>query len=157
LKRRAQGFTMIELITVMIVLGILSAVAIPMLTGGGNGMAGAAYRNELASGLRYAQKVAVSHRRLVCASIAANGASMTLTIAQAANASTCGTPLTSPDGTSYASRDQAITASGFALLFFQPNGTITTGGGSNAPVAAGTLAVTGQPGIRIQGATGYVE
>lgn len=157
MNRSVHGFTMVELITVMIVLGILSAVAIPMLTSGGNGMAGASYRNELASGLRYAQKTAVSHRRLVCATIAANGASMALTIAQAANSTACGTALASPDGAGYASRDPGISASGFTLLFFQPNGTITTGGSAASPLAAGTLNVTGQPGIRLQGATGYVE
>ena len=150
-----HGFTMVELITVMVLIGILTAVAIPML-GSGNGMAGSSFRNELASGLRYAQKTAVSHRRLVCAAFAAGGASMQLSIAQVAGATSCASALATPDGTGYASRDAAVTASGFAALYFQPNGTITTSGAGGAP-AAGALSVTGQKSIQIQGATGYVE
>lgn len=151
---RQFGFTIVELITVMIVIGILSAVAIPMMTG--NTMAGPAFRNELASTLRYAQKTAVSHRRLVCATVSAS--TVTLTIASVANSTVCNTSLASPDGNSVASKDSAVTASGalVGILYFQSTGTITTNSAGTV-LAAGTINVTGQTGIAVQGATGYVE
>ncbi|CAN7384188.1 prepilin-type N-terminal cleavage/methylation domain-containing protein [Pseudoduganella sp. LjRoot289] len=156
MSHRQQGFTIVELITVMVVIGVLSAVALPMLTSGGNGMAGAAFRNELASTLRYAQKSAVSHRRLVCANVTTSAVS--LTIAQAANQTACDTQLQGPDGSEVASRDAAVTATGglVGMIYFQPGGTISTNGAGTA-TAAGVINVTGQPAINIQGATGYVE
>lgn len=155
MSKRQRGFTIVELITVMVIIGVLSAVALPMLTSGGNGMAGAAFRNELASTLRYAQKSAVSHRRLVCANVTAS--TVTLTIAQITPSTSCGMALESPDGSQIASRDAAVTASGLiGMIYFQPSGTISTNGVGSA-TAAGAINVTGQPAINIQGATGYVE
>lgn len=150
---------MVELITVMVVLGIISAVAIPKLMG--NDMAGPAFRAELVSALRYAQKTAVSHRRLVCATLSPSPAytTVTLTIAQAANVSACDTALALPDGSaSYASKDSATTASSPPSnpLYFQPTGTITSDGAGTTTVA-GTITVGAQTAIAIQGATGYVE
>lgn len=152
MKQQVRGYTMVELITVMVVLGIVSAVALPRLMG--NSMAGPAFRDELVSALRYAQKTAVSHRRLVCATVAANA--VTLSIASASGSNVCNTPLPLPDGsTSYTSKDSAITATS-STLFFQAAGTITSDG-AGAATTSGSIAVTGQTAIAIQGATGYVE
>jgi len=156
LRRRQAGFTIVELVTVMVVLGVLAAVAMPRLTGN-TGFAGVAFRGDIVSALRYAQKTAVSHRRLVCASIDAS--TVTLSIAQANPSTACGVALTSPDGDPYTSKNAAITATGTFLtsgLFFQPDGRITTGG-SGATLAVGAIGVTEQADIRVQGATGYVE
>lgn len=153
---RSHGFTIVELITVMIVLGVLSAIAIPRLTGD-TSISGNVYRQEVLSALRYAQKTAVSHRRLVCATLAAQ--SVTLQIATANPAAACGTTLASPDGTSYVSRDSAVSASGNLVgttLFFQPSGLITTTGAGIVEVAD-TITITSQGTIRIDGSTGYVE
>lgn len=143
---------MVELITVMIVLGIISAVAMPRLTG--NEMAAPAFRAELVSALRYAQKTAVSHRRLVCATITANAVS--LRIASQSGLGACNTNLSLPDGSgSYASKDNAVTATA-TTLFFQPIGTITSDG-AGAATTSGSIAVTGMTSIVFQGVTGYVE
>jgi MSHA pilin protein MshC len=154
LKRRALGYTMVELITVMVVLGIISAIALPRLMG--NDMAGPAFRAELVSALRYAQKTSVSHRRLVCATL--NGNSITLAIASAGSSSACNTALSLPDGSaSYSSSDSSVTASSTTNpLYFQPSGTITSDGAGTTAVSA-TITVTGLTSIAVQGATGYVE
>jgi MSHA pilin protein MshC len=152
---------MVELITVMVVLGIISAVAIPKMMG--NDMAGPAFRAELVSALRYAQKTAVSHRRLVCATLSPSPAytTVTLSIAQGSGSSiaSCDTALSLPDGsTSYTSKDSATTASSPPSnpLYFRPEGTITSDGAGTTTVA-GTITVGTQTAIAIQGATGYVE
>jgi MSHA pilin protein MshC len=152
LKLRSLGYTIVELITVMVVLGIISAIAIPRLMG--NDMAGPAFRAELVSALRYAQKTAVSHRRLVCATVTATAVS--LSIASAGNSSACNTALALPDGSaSYMSKDSAVTASA-VNLYFQPTGTITSNGAGTITTAA-SITVTGLTSIAVQGATGYVE
>jgi len=151
------GFTLVELITVMLVLGILSAVALPRLMDN-RVLAGTSFHSDVVSALRYAQKSAVSHRRLVCATFTAT--TITLAIASANPASACDTAFASPDGAAYQSKDGSVQVSGYppgGLMYFQPGGTITSDG-AGANVFSGSIAVTGQARtIEIQGATGYVE
>lgn len=159
MKQATHGFTMVELIVVMVLIGILSAVAIPRLTGAN--MAGPAFRNELVAALRFAQKTAVSHRRVVCASLTPVNAATTITlsISQTAGTYNCGTSLALAEGsTSYTSRDPDFLASGnlVGTLYFQPTGTITADG-AGTTIVSGTITVTGQTGIAVEGATGYVE
>ena len=156
MSAKQGGFTLVELIVVMVVLGILSAVALPRMMNN-QALAGAVFQADVVSALRYAQKSAVSHRRLVCATFSAS--TVTLTIATANPSTTCGTALSSPDGTPYQSRDGSVAASGYPPggLYFQPAGTITSDG-AGATLYSGTIAVTGQgKPITIAGATGYVE
>jgi MSHA pilin protein MshC len=146
---------MTELIVVMVIIGILAAVAIPRLVGSTR-MASPTFRSDALSALRYAQKVAISHRRVVCAALTANA--VTLTIASNAGGA-CNTNLNGPDGAHYisASNDPAVVAGGLTgTLYFQPTGLITTdSGGSTA--ASGTMTITGADAITVEGATGYVE
>lgn len=153
---KQQGFTLVELVMVIVILGVIAVVALPKLTGT-SVFAGSAFRSEVVSALRYAQKSAVSHRRLVCATLTAS--TVTLTIAAANPATSCTTALASPDGTAYQSKDSTVTASGASALFFQSSGLVTSDGAGTTLVsgAAGTISITGQTDIKIEGATGYVE
>ena len=54
---RAAGFTMVELVVVMILIGVLAAIGIPRLMGDKN-MEGAVFGDQVVSGLRRAQKIA---------------------------------------------------------------------------------------------------
>lgn len=63
--RRPSGFTLIELVLVLIVMGILSAVAAPRLVSWQT-MDQQGFRDDLRAMLRHAHKVAVSQNRDTC-------------------------------------------------------------------------------------------
>lgn len=157
--RADQGFTTLELIVVMVLLGILAVVALPRLIGD-DAVAESAFHSDVVSALRYAQKTAVSHRRLVCAQLTAN--SVTLQVAASNPAAACGTALLpAPDGAAaFASTSRtSLTLSAGALpatMFFQPDGRITSDLAGSALWSA-AVTVADQPAITIAGATGYVK
>lgn len=62
--RRASGFTLIELVSVITVLGVLAAFAFPRMDT--DAYHQTVFRERVLAALRYAQKTAVSHRRPVC-------------------------------------------------------------------------------------------
>lgn len=149
---------MVELVTVMVIIGILAAIAIPRITQTSD-FAAAAYRNEVLSALHHAQKSAISHRHLVCATIGTRN--VTLTVNTGLSGPGCDSSLTSLGGNTYASQDNVVVASGAFVnasqptLFFQPNGEITDGAGN--AIVAGSIGITGLAPIRIDGSTGHVE
>ncbi len=69
---RARGFTLIELITIMILIGIIAAVALPRMSflSGWNEIG---YRDRVKATLEYARKSAVAQRRVVRVTIAGSG------------------------------------------------------------------------------------
>ena len=147
---------MIELVTVILILGILAAVALPNLSGS-SAFQAAAFNEQVRSALRYAQKSAVSHRRLVCATIAS--ATVTLNIANANGASSCTGALLGPSGSSTLAtspNSSVISISPAATIYFQPSG-IATSDGAGTTVADYSFTVTGMTAISVQGATGYVN
>lgn len=151
-----RGYTMVELITVMVVVGILAAIAIPRISDTSD-FSASAYRNEVASALRHAQKSAVSHRRVVCADLTPRA--ITLRISVTVGSSACDTGFTSPDGSNYASRNDSPAAGGAFMnqrLLFLPNGEIRLNA-AGTPFATGAITISGQADIRIDGSTGYVQ
>jgi MSHA pilin protein MshC len=157
------GFTMVELVVVMILVGVLAALGIPRLMGDKN-MEAAVFGDQVVSGLRRARAVATSHRRVVCVSIAAQG--VTLRLNGCGNA---GLALTGLADDEYATTDSALAVAPVAplgaVLFFQPDGRITSSGAGTKTVDNGSIAITatvnGQANtvrtIRVEGTTGYVE
>ncbi len=155
--RRARGFTMVELIAVMVLMGIIAAVAIPKLVGD-SAIAASAFGNQVISAVRYASKSAIAHRRLVC--LSSTSSEVKLKIATAAGAASCDSDLPGPTSDPYATTDSAVSASTTLAmpLNFQPDGTITTSAGT---VVSGTIKINAQSTlirtITIEGATGYVD
>lgn len=153
--RRSAGFTLVELVVVIIVLGIIAAVALPRMTTGE--FHAAAFHDKAVSALRFAQKTATSHRRLVCATFTAT--TLTLNIAQGNPATDCDAALILPGGAATVQSTNAGDAAFSpvpAALFFQPDGRATSDG-AGATVLNGSMAITGQTPIVVVGATGHVH
>ena len=160
---RTNGFTMVELVVVMILVGVLAALGIPRLLGDKN-MEAAVFGDQVVSGLRRAKAIATSHRRVACLSIAAQGVTMRLN-----GCGNAGLALTGLADDEYATTDSALAAVPMsplgAVLFFQPDGRVTTDSAGTTPVGNGSIAITatvdGQANtvrtIRVEGTTGYVE
>lgn len=157
--RLTLGYTMVELVVVLVLVGVLSAFALPKMQSA-MGVRDDAWRDGLLSGLRYAQKTAVSHRRLVCATV--SNTQLTLTIASVNPATACNTALAGPSGTTGAhatSSNSAATTSVApgGVIYFQPDGRVTSDGAgltaSSRVITTSGVSAT----IQITGETGHVQ
>lgn len=157
-RARASGFTMVELVVVMILVGVLGAIGIPRLLGDKN-MEAAVFGDQVVSGLRRAQKIATGHRRVVCASVGPKAVTLRLNACGSAGLAVTGLS----DG-DFATTDGVLTVT-TTTLYFQPDGRITTDAAGTTAVAGGAVAIAGDVGeqpttfrtIHVEGTTGYVE
>lgn len=148
-----RGFTMIELVTVIVVLGILAVVALPRMDTGS--YAALDFHDRSVATLRYAQKTATSHRRLVCVSFTATTLSLNIASLNTAATATCDTSLLLPglNSNTMQSRDaaNAAYASVPGSFSFNPDGSAS----ANQTISfAGTSPPTA---ISVAGTTGYVQ
>jgi len=151
------GFTVVELLAVLILVGVLAAVALPRLNAV-DGLRSDNWREQTIAGLRLAQATAVGHRRLVCASF--NGSRLQLQIAAVNPASSCSSALRGPDGSSdFGSTLPAsggVTVAPAGTIYFQPSGRATLDG-AGTQVSARSLSVSGTAAITVHGESGHVE
>lgn len=113
---KARGFTLIELITVMVLIGILAVAALPRFFDQ-NVFEARGFLDETKSLLRYAQKAAVAQRRTVCVALNANG--VVLTIASAPGVNACNTALALPNSKPRGGVLLAAKAAGVPIAAFQ--------------------------------------
>ena len=153
-----HGFTLVELVIVIVLLGLLSVVAIPRMFNSQDFYI-RGFHDETVALLRFAQKTAVAQRRTVCVTFASNG----VTLALAANPATANcataTSLTGPKGET----PPSVTARGGVAYTSTPTAFNFNGLGqpidsSGAVLASQTLQVSGAAvNITIEGTTGYVH
>ncbi len=161
-ERGQQGFTLVELITVMLLVGILAVVVLPrfdLL----KGFDEIGYRDKVRATLEYARKAAVGERRNVRVTLAANGLTLTIDndVPEGAAASTFprSLALPTPDracggATNAICAPTGVTLAGTAALTFTPLG---------KPNAAAAYTVTGPApssstyAITVAAETGYVQ
>lgn len=91
----SRGFTLVELVMVIVLLGVLAAVAIPKIVGP-SVFNTRGFHDQTLAYLRYAQKTAVAQRRTVCVSF--TGSSLSLSVASAAGVLSCSANLVGPAG-----------------------------------------------------------
>ena len=155
LSRRQYGFTMVELITVIVILGILAAVAAPRFFEV-NVFKSRGFSDEVKAVLRFAQKTAIAQRKFVCVALDSN--SVTLTIDLTTNPSvttstTCpATALQIPGkGTNRVSSNDATFTTSPSMTSFYFNAA-----GKPSFTATVTFDVNGNA-FKIENETGYVH
>jgi MSHA pilin protein MshC len=152
-RTRAAGFTIVELVVVMIIVAALAAVGIPRLVGDKSSDA-TVFGDQVVSGLRRAQKVAMGHRRVVAATVGPKAVVLRVS-------GNGGTPL-ALNGVAdddYATSDSVLTVT-TATLYFQPDGRVTRDPAGATPWTGDIVIGDGTTSFRtinVQGTTGYVE
>lgn len=149
---RSGGFTLVELVIVVILLAVLSAVALPRLFSA-SAFDARGYHDELLSAARYAQKLAVASRCSVRLSIAAGGG-YSLNHATPCGSGTYTTAVTRPDRTGdFAGTPPAgvSVTSGTGNVVFASDGSADTD--RTVRVEAASFAAE----FRIHAATGLVQ
>lgn len=144
----SRGFTMVELVTVMVIAGVLALMVAPRFSDR-NAFESRGFYDQVLSTLRYAQKAAIAQNRFVCAAFSATRISLTYgTTSACADGS-----LTSQNGAApYAvtAPNSDITLSGYTPPFFFD--------ALGRPSAAQSIAVSGHAArITVEAETGYVH
>jgi MSHA pilin protein MshC len=143
------GFTLVELVVIIVVLGLMAAVLGPRFVGR-DSFASRGFHDEAQAVVRYAQKTAIAWRRPVFVCV-------TATTVSAGSVAGCGTLLVHP-------------VTGAALTTTAPSGVVLApasfsfdGGGRPSPNAQVTIAfssaIAGDPArqIVVEAETGYVH
>jgi MSHA pilin protein MshC len=154
--RPARGFTMVELIAVLVLAGVLAVVALPRMDGL-MALRGTAWRDQVQAAALQARSLASGHRRLVCLTLATG--EVRLAMASANPATSCNTTLTGPDNDARWAVDAqqlAVTVTPAGVLYFQPDGRITSDGAGLTAVNA-SVAIAGEDTLQITGETGHVR
>ncbi len=153
---RHLGFTLIEMIVVLVLIGVLAVYAAPRMFNSGDFYA-RGFHDETLSLLRYAQKAAIAQRRTVCVTFAASSASLTIA-ATAATVACAGNPLVGPKGESPA------TITGKSGVGYSPtpvnfsfNGQGQAVDSSGALLATQTIAIANAASVIVESGTGYVH
>ena len=144
---RQSGFTLVELVATIIIVGILAIVALPRFFNQTD-FDGRGFNDETLSTLRFAQKTAVAQRRQVCATFTAS--TVILRIATTFGGA-CDRDIVSPNGTTpyqITARTGVTFNPTPAALSFNPDGSVS---------AAASIQVNGMPNlITVVMSTGYV-
>ena len=162
---RVAGFTLVELVTVMVLIGILSVVAIPHFMDRIFDERG--FRDAVKAAVQHARRSAVASRRFSCVNVTAGTGSAGIVAIfrdtaapEAVGAVNCATAIALPvPGKGCASTNQVCAPNGVTLgggsLIFDPLGRSVTAPDVLAAVV--TLTVSNQTDITIQPETGYVQ
>lgn len=158
---RVRGFTLVELVVILIVLGILAVAVIPRFFG--NEFAERGVHDGVKAAIQHARKVAVASRRYVCVTLSAGGVALTIDgrepdgLVDAVNC-TLAVNLPVPQQGCAANAVCArpgVMLGGPAAVIFDPLGRPVNG--DRSPAGAATITVTGQPNIVVQADSGWVQ
>ncbi len=148
-RNYSSGFSLVELITIVIVLGILAAVAVPQLSVTKQTYDDLGFYDGTRGILRYAQKSAIAKRRTVC--VAFTATSVTLTFATAAGSAVCNANLIGPGG----ENPYTITAASSTYAPAPANFTFNSLG--QPSLAQVITFASGSTAVTVNADTGYVQ
>ena len=159
-RQVSLGFTLVELIMVIVILGVLSVYAMPRMFNNQDFFA-RGFHDETMAYLRFAQKTAIAQRRTVCVTFGANAVTLqAAALAATADCAAATTTFRGPKGET----PPSLTAKGTVTytatptaLNFNGLGQPTTSAGV-ALTSARTIQVVGVGNaITVEAATGYVH
>jgi MSHA pilin protein MshC len=147
---RTAGFTIVEFVTVMVVVGILASFAIPRLTDR-YGTDERGFYDQVQAALRYGQKITLATRRNVCVTINAGTATLALRYRLGA---VCGPAVPAPgSNTAY-----TITApAGVALSSSSPAFDFDSASGGGPLPNVTQIVTVGNRRVTVEAVTGYVH
>lgn len=145
-----RGFTLTELVMVLVIVGVLAVAAMPVLFSRLT-FDTRRFADQVRAAMQYAQKVAVAQRRNVCVTVTTNSLSLTQGTSAGAACS--------------AAVFDVSTGSGFVLNTPTANVSFTTGVGTitfdalGQTASAATITVAGDQSIpiNVEAVTGYVR
>ncbi len=153
LRARSHGFTLIELIMVLVLLGVLAVVLVPRINTQDFNVRG--FHDETLALMRYAQKTAIAQRRTVCVTFGPGSAS--LSIVAAAGSTAC------PGGNFAGPRGEipaTVSARSGVAYVVQPGDFSFDGLGQPSAARSFEVAGDGAPlgrTITVEATTGYVH
>lgn len=158
--RREAGFTMLELVVTIVILGILAAIAIPRFVGR-NVFDERGYFDQVRTALRYGQKIAIAKRREVCVTVAAASVALTFNPVPGSGAPCAAFAAVNLPGSSDpyilpAPAGVAIVPPPVAVFKFDALGRPVTPGGALLPAQVVTVTGTAAFSVTVSANTGYV-
>lgn len=149
-SRRNQGFSLVELVLALVLLGILSALAIPRWQG--QGFEAAYYHEEVLVALRYAQRQAVASGCAVEATLSSDGYALRTLALGHAHCAAVAVPHPQRDGSYAGTAPNGLLIIPAQVVRFHADGRSYDSAGQ--PLSA-TLTVAGRP-LRIE-TSGHVH
>jgi MSHA pilin protein MshC len=147
LRAGERGFTITELVMVILIAGILAAVAIPRLLT--STFDDARLYDDTLAALRYAHRTAVAYQRTVCATFGSN--TLALTYDPTYGGTSCSSSLPPPAGQA---SSYLVTGSGSASYTAAASFSFDRLGN---PTVGQTIALSSGQTITVEAETGYVR
>jgi prepilin-type N-terminal cleavage/methylation domain-containing protein len=138
-----NGFTLIEIAAVLVIIAILSTLAVKHMGGSGISLYGEADR--LVADLRYAQSLAMSR--------APDDEDDEVTVKTSANGWNLNGVFSFPDGETGRTRSGLSVSPDISITFEYPKGSVNLGSDTDIVLTRGSNTIT----VRVYDETGYVE
>lgn len=146
--RAVRGFSVIELVTVLVLVGALAVFAVPRLNTAG--FSGYSFHEELLAAMRHAQKTATASRCEVRVAVSAANDNYSVDYTGAGPDECAAVPVTAPG------RGGSLAGSAPAQVDINQGATIVFDG-FGVPASAATIEINNRRRVVVEAVTGYVH